>query len=76
MRTKMLLKLLCLTLVIANCTACSTLLQDRRDAPWDPKTGRGIGMDQIPNNQGGALQLCGGHMQPEQAMREGRSMRC
>jgi hypothetical protein len=34
----------------------------------------GIGMDQIPNNEGAANQICGGHLPPNE--RKGRSPRC
>jgi hypothetical protein len=67
------LRLCLLILAAASTTACG-LLQDRRDAPWDPKAGAGIGMDQIPNWQSEALQVCGGHLPP--AERKGRSPRC
>jgi hypothetical protein len=60
-------------LMITQLAAC-TVLGDRRDAPWDPKQGRGIGMDQIPNNIDAAAATCGAHLPPEQ--RKGRSARC
>jgi hypothetical protein len=60
-------------LLVTQLAACS-LLGDRRDAPWDPKQGRGIGMDQIPNNEGSAGSVCGGHLPPNE--RGGRSPRC
>jgi hypothetical protein len=66
-------RLVILLAVLTQLAACS-LLGDRRDAPWDPKAGRGIGMDQIPNNEGAANQICGGHLPPEE--RRGRSPRC
>ena len=51
-------------LVVAlQLTACSGLILDRRDAPWDPKAGSGKTMfDQIPNNTGGANTVCCGHL--------------
>ena len=60
-------------ILVTQLAACS-LMGDRRDAPWDPKAGRGIGMDQIPNNEGAANSICGGHLPPDQ--RGGRSPRC
>jgi hypothetical protein len=60
-------------LLVTQLAACS-LLHDRRDAPWDPRGGVGIGMDQIPNNENAAAAVCGAHLLPEQ--RRGRSARC
>ena len=60
-------------LLVTQFTACSWL-GDHRDAPWDPKVGRGIGMDQIANWEGEANKVCGGHLPPDQ--RKGRSPRC
>jgi hypothetical protein len=67
------LRLVILLAVVTQLAACS-ILGDRRDAPWDPKQGRGIGMDQIPNWEGEANKVCGGHLPPED--RKGRSPRC
>ena len=66
------LRLIALMLV-TQLAACS-MLHDRRDAPWDPKQGRGIGMDQIANNENAAAAACGAHLPVEQ--RKGRSARC
>jgi hypothetical protein len=66
-------RLVILLVLVTQLAACS-LLGDRRDAPWDPKVGRGIGMDQIPNWSGEANKVCGGHLPPEE--RKGRSPRC
>ena len=66
-------RLVILLVLVTQLAACS-LLGDRRDAPWDPKQGRGIGMDQIQNNEGSAGSVCGGHLPPEE--RKGRSPRC
>ena len=63
-----------IALLLATQLAACSLLGDRRDAPWDPKVGRGIAMDQIPNNEGAAMSVCGGHLPPDQ--RKGRSPRC
>lgn len=60
-------------LLVTQLAAC-TILGDRRDAPWDPKHGQGIGMDQIPNWDSAANSICGGHLPPNQ--RQGRSPRC
>ena len=73
MNTKKLLKLLSLVLVAANATGCA--VYDPRDRPWDPAPGRAL-FEQIPNWDGNAGRRCGGHMDPEVAHREGRSMRC
>jgi hypothetical protein len=67
------LRLIALLLLVTQLAACS-LLGDRRDAPWDPRGGVGVGMDQIPNNTGAANSICGGHLPPEE--RKGRSPRC
>ena len=66
-------RLIALLALVTQFTACS-LMHDRRDAPWDPRGGVGIGMDQIQNNEGAANQICGGHLPPEQ--RGHRSPRC
>lgn len=66
MRIKILLILLSVQLA-----GCSALQQDRRDAPWDPKGSRTL-FDQIPNEDGGALKRCCGHLrqcQPYQTPR-------
>ena len=60
-------------LVLAGCST----IRDRRDAAWDPRVERGESLlDQIPNEEGGVLRRCGGHLDPEVARREGRSLRC
>lgn len=66
-------KLLLVLVVTAVLTGCG-LLRDRRDAPWDPRPGQGQLIDQIPNNEGAANSLCGGHL-PE-SERGSRSPRC
>jgi hypothetical protein len=43
--------------------------------PWDPPAGRAL-FEQIPNWDGEAGRRCGGHLPPEVARREGRSLRC
>ncbi len=63
-----------LTLLLATQITACTLMHDRRDTPWDPRGGAGIGMDQIANNEGSAMTVCGGHLPPEQ--RKGKSPRC
>lgn len=60
-----------LVTLVANLTACANLQQDRRDAPWDPKGSQQL-FDQIPNWEGGANQVCCGHLrqcQPHQTPR-------
>ena len=65
-------------LLIAAVT--STLLQgcavrDRRDAPWDPRPGQPL-FSQIPNWEGEAGRVCGGHLSAEERQRRGLSNRC
>jgi hypothetical protein len=48
---------------------------DPTQRPWDPKQGRAL-FEQIPAWDNSALKRCGGHMMPDEARREGRSMRC
>ena len=57
MRAVLLVALALFTVTLQGCG----LLLDRRDAPWDPKPGHTM-MDQIPNNEGGANQICCGHL--------------
>ena len=56
MRTRIMLLLLSVQLA-----GCSLLQQDRRDAPWDPRGSKTL-FDQIPNETGGALRRCCGHL--------------
>lgn len=64
-----------IAVIVATQLAACSVLGDRRDAPWDPKAGTGRTlMDQIPNWDGEANQICGGHLPPEE--RRGRSPRC
>jgi uncharacterized protein YceK len=71
MRTKILLVVL--SLQLAGCSTVATQLsQDRRDAPWDPKGSASL-MDQIPNWDGGANQVCCGHLR---TCKVGQSPRC
>lgn len=59
MRAVVLIALVVFTTTLQGCG----LWLDRRDAPWDPKPGSGRTMlDQIPNNTGGANQICCGHL--------------
>jgi hypothetical protein len=45
-----------------GCSSVQQLaLQDRRDAPWDPRGSKTL-FDQIPNETGGALRRCCGHL--------------
>jgi len=50
-----------LVLVLLQLAGCSAVNYDRRDAPWDPRGSRSL-MDQIPNEDGGALRRCCGHL--------------
>ena len=63
--------------VLCCCMLQGCSIRDFRDAAWDPRPGSGETLlDQIPNLEGEAMRKCGGHMRPEDAEREGRSMRC
>jgi uncharacterized protein YceK len=65
MRTKIML--IVVSLQLAGCsTVVQQLGQDRRAAPWDPKGSASL-MDQIPNEDGGALRRCCGHLRTCQA---------
>lgn len=56
-------RLVLLLTLCASVTACTTLQQDRRDTPWDPRAGSGRTLfDQIPNEDGGANRICCGHL--------------
>ena len=55
------LRLLLLLALAVNITACAELHRDRRDAPWDPRPGHSL-MDQIPNEDGGAMRRCCGQL--------------
>ena len=69
----MLLKLLSLVLVVSTAAGCA--LRDRRDAPWDPPPGRAL-FEQLPNWDGAANRVCGGHLSEAERRRTGRSARC
>lgn len=65
------LKSLLVAAALVASTGCSVLQKDPRDAPWDPKPGRTL-FDQIPNEEGGAVRRCCGHLrqcQPHQTPR-------
>lgn len=68
-----LLRILLIALAV-NATAACSLMRDRRDAPWD-RRGQ-VMFDQIPNWEGGANRVCGGHLDEATRVREGRSARC
>lgn len=74
----MLLRCALAVLVSANLTACSSVVaelrRDPRDTAWDPKSGQLF--EQIPAWDGAASRVCGGHLAPDEARRQGRSMRC
>jgi hypothetical protein len=59
------IKLVALSLALSSTVGCSSIVQqlsqDRRDAPWDPKGSASL-LDQIPNWDGGANQVCCGHL--------------
>ena len=58
---KTVLMLLVVFAAVVSSTGCSLLQHDRRDAPWDPKGSKTL-FDQIPNETGGALRRCCGHL--------------
>lgn len=70
---RMQIKLAALLLAVSS-TGCSAL-QDRRDAPWDPRGSRTL-MDQIPAWDGAANRVCGGHLTEAERRRTGKSPRC
>jgi hypothetical protein len=57
MRAVDLTKLVLITAVVLQLAGCG-LLQDRRDAPWDPRGGGQL-IDQIPNWDHAASRQCG-----------------
>ena len=60
----------------AGCAELHTeLARDRRDAPWDPKGSAQL-FDQIPNWDGAANRVCGGHLTEAERQRTGKSPRC
>jgi hypothetical protein len=69
-RTLVLAPVLCMLCV--QLAGCAVLGKDRRDTAWDPRGGQLF--DQIPNNEGAANAICGGHL-PE-SERGSRSPRC
>lgn len=73
MRIKQLALLLALVLAASTLSGCA-FFRDRRDAPWDPKSGTLF--DQIPAWEGGANRVCGGHLDAATRVKEGRSPRC
>jgi len=68
------LKLLIVAASILVLQGCATGYSSTQ-RPWDPKQGRAL-YEQIPAWDSAALRQCGGHMMPDEARREGRSMRC
>ena len=69
------MKLLVVAASIAVVTLQGCASYDPTQRPWDPPRGRAL-FEQIPAWDDTAQRQCGGHMDPEQARREGRSMRC
>jgi hypothetical protein len=65
-------KIVIVLVVLLQLQGCS-LLRDRRDAAWDPRDSSRL-FEQIPNNEGAANAICGGHL-PE-LERGSRSPRC
>lgn len=65
-------KLLVTSLLVCAASGCG-LLRDPRNTPWDPPHGRTL-TEQIPNWDGEALRVCGGHLPDTE--RGDRSPRC
>jgi hypothetical protein len=71
----MMLRTLSAVLLVASTVLQGCAVRDRRDAAWDPAPNRAL-FEQIPNWQGEAGRVCGGHLSPEERQRTGRSARC
>ena len=69
------LKPLVLSLLLAASSTGCSLFTEPRDAQWDPKHPAQL-MDQIPNWEGAAGQICGGHLTEAERQRTGKSPRC
>ena len=54
---------------------CAITVWDIRDRSYDPPPGRAL-FEQIPNWQGEAGRICGGHLSSEERQRRGLSNRC
>ncbi len=67
------LKLSLIALVAVSMLLFTGCAQQR--TPWDPPPGRAL-FEQIPNWDGEAARVCGGHLLPDEARRLGRSSRC
>ena len=63
---KTVLMLLVVFAAAFSSVGCSVANYDRRDAPWDPRGSKTL-FDQIPNEDGGALKRCCGHLRQCQA---------
>lgn len=74
-KNKRLVQLLLLSCASALATGCASI-QDRRDAPWDPRPGSAQLMDQIPNNLNAAAQTCGGMFTVDEQRKRNLSPRC
>jgi hypothetical protein len=62
------------TVLLAASLAAGCATHDRRDSAWDPVGHRAL-IDQLPNWDGKARKICGGHLPPEQR-RPGQTGRC
>jgi len=62
-------------LIVSLFTLQGCVYIDTRDAPWDPKGSAQL-IDQIPNWDNAAERICGGHLGPVEARRQGKSTRC
>ena len=58
------------SLVLQGCA-----VRDPRMAAWDPPANRAL-FEQVPNWQGEAGRVCGGHLSAEERRRQGLSNRC
>lgn len=63
MADKNYIRTLAVLVTAAVLSACSSM-----DRPWDPQFPRQTLFDQIPNNEGGALSVCAGHLPPDKRL--------
>ena len=63
MADKNYIRTLAVIMMAVMLSACSSM-----DAPHDPQFPRHTLFDQTPNNEGGALSVCAGHLHPDQRL--------
>ena len=71
----MMLRLLLIAAATSTLLVQGCAVRDRRDAAWDPPANRAL-FEQIPNWQGEAGRVCGGHLSPAERQKRGLSGRC